>query len=761
MKAYRLIICYLFLFHSFFQSVAQQKEEKYIIEIDSNNVSAEEFVYLYSKNHNDSVNAFTKESLEDYLDLFINFKLKVTEAFALNYDKDPEFINEFETYRKQLAKPYLTDEKGIEDLVKASYERLKTEVKASHILIKADQKASPEDTLKAFKKALEIKNKALNGADFGMLAVQYSDDPSAKTNKGSLGYFTSLQMVHEFEDAVYNGEINDITDPIRTRFGYHIIKIQDKRPSNGSVHAAHIMIKAPDGLPREDSISAYKKAEEIYKKLQDGEDWDHLCKTFSDDRGSKDNGGELKWFSAGTMVEDFAEAAFKLQNPGDITPPVKTAFGWHIIKLLERKGIEPFEKMAPELKRKVERDARAEITQKVFLEKIKKENNFMEYPKGIKLAFQQFNDKLLEGNWETDTLNKSFETPMFSIGGQQFSAKSFLSYVMKNQAKRNNMTLLEYGEELYEKFKSESCIAFEETQLADKYPEYKNLVKEYREGLLLFKIMEEKVWNPAVKDTSGIARFFEENKENYQWDERVKAIVIDAKNKEVLDKAIVALKDSMFELDKEPTVECFYPHNKNSWGDTILNQIDEVIKKLQANPDYLVSVKAFYTKKEKKDLAEKRLIKIKAYLDAKGCDSTRVLGYENGGKLKLAVSDTLVGGRVTIKYFSKNLEILEKKMNEEDPLALKITERLFEQGESELVDDIPWEIGNHRIENDERVIQVNVLEILPPGPKQLDETRGQVISDYQNYIEKKWLENLREKYKVTVNNSTLQELIRK
>ncbi|MBX2840915.1 MAG: peptidylprolyl isomerase [Flammeovirgaceae bacterium] len=761
MKAYRLVICFLFLFHSYFISSAQQSEEMFIIEIDSNKVSSDEFVYLYSKNHNDSVNAFTKESLDDYLELFINFKLKVTEAFSLNYDKDQEFLTEFETYRKQLAKPYLTDEKGIEDLVKASYERLKTEVKASHILIKVDEKAFPEDTLKAYKKAIEIRDKAKSGEDFGILAMQFSDDPSAKTNKGSLGYFTALQMVHEFEDAAYNGEINDITNPIRTRFGYHIIKILDKRPSNGSIHAAHIMVKAPAGLSEEDSINAFKKADEIYKKLQNGDDWDKLCKTFSDDRGSKDSGGELKWFSAGTMVEDFAEAAFKLQNPGDITLPVKTAFGWHIIKLLERKDIEPFEKLAPELKRKVERDARAEITQKAFLERIKKENNFIEFPKGTKLAFQQFNEELLEGNWATDTLNKSYKVPMFSISEHQFSVKSFFVYVLKNQSKRNNLSVLEYGEQLYENFKSESCIAFEETQLSDKYPEYRNLVKEYREGLLLFKIMEEKVWNPAVKDTTGIANFFEDNKEDYQWDERINAIIIDAKNAEVLNKAVVAFNDSLFELSDESIVECYYHHNTNSWGDTILNQIDDVVRKMTANSEYLVEVKAYYTKKEKKDLVSKRLEKIKAYLDVKGFDFTRVLGYENGGKLKLAVSDSLIGGKVTFQYFSKNLDILEKKINAEDPLALKIAERLFEKGENEIIDSVPWELGTHRIEKDDRVIQVNILGILPPGLKKLDETRGQVISDYQYFIEKKWLDELKKKYKITVNNSTLQTLIRK
>jgi len=316
-----------------FQATAQKDET--VLEIDGKKVSKSEFLQIYLKNNNDP--KYDKASLDEYMELFKKFKLKVAEAEASGYDTIPKLKKELEGYRKQLSQPYLVDSSQNMALVKQAYDRMKTEVRASHILIRVEEGA---DTVSAYTRIMALKKRIDGGEDFATVAKGKggSEDPSVTRNNGDLGYFTAFQMVYPFEEAAYNTPVGKVSNPVRTKFGYHIIQVVDQRPARGTMKAAHIMVATGKDATPEDLASAEKKTEEIYAKLKEGTSFESLAAEFSDDSQTADKGGVLPLFGTGTttrMVPEFEEAAFLLKTDGEYSKPVKTDFGYHIIKRLE------------------------------------------------------------------------------------------------------------------------------------------------------------------------------------------------------------------------------------------------------------------------------------------------------------------------------------------------------------------------------------------------------------------------------------------
>ena len=344
MKKFGAIILLLVLVSACNTTKPTNTKNTSLFAVGDKSISSEEFEYVYSKNNLKKDSVVDEKDIREYLDLYVNFKLKVREAKSLGLDQKENFITELEGYRKQLAKPYLMESKVTNQLVEEAYERMKSEVNASHILLKLDQNALAEDTLKVYNEIIELRNKALNGESFGTLAKEHSQDPSARSNGGNLGYFSAMQMVFPFENAAYTTAKGDISMPVRTQFGYHILQVHDKRASRGQIKLAHIMLRATEGMPQENLDNAKNKIDEIFKNLSAGEDWGKLCSQFSEDVGTSKKGGELPWLGTGRIHPDFEKPAFALENPNDFTKPVKTPYGWHIIKLIDKKGIEPFEK---------------------------------------------------------------------------------------------------------------------------------------------------------------------------------------------------------------------------------------------------------------------------------------------------------------------------------------------------------------------------------------------------------------------------------
>lgn len=523
--------------------VSAQNDDS-VIEIDGKKVSKSEFLQIYLKNNN--APKYDQQSLDEYMELFKKFKLKVAEAEALGYDTIPKLKKELDGYRKQLAQPYLIDSSQNSYLVNQAYERMKTEIRASHILIRVEENALPEDTLRAYNKIMALKKRIEAGEDFAAVAKSKggSEDPSAQRNNGDLGFFTAFQMVYQFEEAAYTTLVGSISNPVRTKYGYHILKIANQRPARGTMKAAHIMIAVAKDASDEEKVSAQKKVDEIYAKLKNGESFATLASEFSDDGQTAEKGGELPLFGTGTttrMVPEFEEAAFALKNDNDISQPVKTDVGFHIIKRLQWTPLRTFAELKKEIQSKVNKDDRAISTQLSFITKMKKSYGFADnFAKTSKWFVQNIDTNYVKGKWNASKLKS--DKVMFTLADQKFTQKQFAKYLEKNyRAVRStdNRTLVE---KQYANFQKAEILAFEERQLDSKYPEFKALMKEYHDGILLYEVMTDKVWNKAIKDTAGLRVYFNANNNKYVWGERANAYVYECTSKEVAAKVATLLK---------------------------------------------------------------------------------------------------------------------------------------------------------------------------------------------------------------------------
>ena len=535
---------------------AQGWKSKTLITIGDRNISAKEFMEVYKKNNvkNDVID---KKSVDEYLEMYTNFKLKVIEAENLKMDTLPKFVKEYNNYREQLAKPYFSSEAATEKLIEEAYERMQWDVNAAHILVKCDVNAVPADTLKAYNKAMEIRKRVLNGEDFGDVAVEVSDDPSAKGleeipgkqraikgNRGELGYFTVFDMVYPFETGVYNTKVGQISMPVRSDFGYHIIKVNSKTPACGTIKAAHIFLVVNDKDPEKADSVVKAKAFNIYNEIdKDGKNWDFIVRKYSEDKGSSNNGGMLTPFKVNQIVPEFISAIKELQ-PNQFSEPVKTSYGYHIVKLIATSGINDLDKERENIAKRIEKDMRAKVSEEVVLKRIMKENKFKEYVK-VKDAFIATIDSTLkEGKY---VMAEGVDTTqvLFKFGKQKYTVADFANYIRKHQEKQPFLSEASYAYMLYDEFLKESAFAYEDAHLEEKYPDFKVLVQEYHDGILLFDLMDKEVWKKAEKDTAGLASYYEEHKGEYLWKERVRTIYVTVNVPENVDRVEQLLKSDI------------------------------------------------------------------------------------------------------------------------------------------------------------------------------------------------------------------------
>jgi len=378
---------------------SQNRKNPVLMTIGDQDITVEEFMTVYQKNNVEG-EVLDKKTLEEYLELYINFKLKVKEAEEMGMDTAQSFKNELKGYRDQLAKPYFVDEEMNKHLLEEAYQRMQSDVRASHILISLDQFAPPADTLEAYNRLMEIRKRIVNdGEDFNEVAAEVSDDPSArdmpargfqparKGNKGDIGYFSVFDMVFPFEEAAYNLNVGEVSIPVRTQFGYHLIKLQAKEPALGKVQVAHLFLQNPKEPTEKSQTELENKADSLYKALKGGADWNELVLKFSDDKSSATSGGVLPWFGANRMVPQFIDGIRSIADTGQISEPILTTYGWHIIKLVDRKPIGSFEDEKADLKQSLTKDTRANMSKESIIRKIKKEAGYKEYNKAIEAFY--------------------------------------------------------------------------------------------------------------------------------------------------------------------------------------------------------------------------------------------------------------------------------------------------------------------------------------------------------------------------------------
>ena len=391
-------------------SYAQNGKKEVLFTIDDKPYYTDEFSRVYNKNL-DLVKDESQKDLTQYLQLFIGYKLKINKANKLGLQKGDAYKNELNTYRTQLSKNYLTDSKVTKELVEEAYNRSLKEVKASHILITVDENASPEDTLVAFNKITAIRQKAIAGEDFGKLATENSQDPSAKENKGDLGYFSAFRMVYSFESAAFNTPKGKISNPFRTRYGYHIIKVDDIRDNRGEVSVEHIMLLNPKEDKYEEKEMVKHNIQDIYKKIQQGENFEDLAKQFSDDKSSSSKGGLLSRFGSGQLSsEEFENAAFSLTKENPISAPFQSKFGWHIVKLIDKFPIKPLAEVKTELENKISKDDRSRLITNSLNEKLRKKYAVKREDKLYKSIVKTVTNDFYESKWEVPASTKPFES---------------------------------------------------------------------------------------------------------------------------------------------------------------------------------------------------------------------------------------------------------------------------------------------------------------------------------------------------------------
>lgn len=528
MKFKYLLFFFAFIFSSLF--IVQAQDKDVLFTIDKAPVYTSEFLRVYNKNL-DLVKDESQKDIDGYLTLFINYKLKLQEAKRLELEKKPSYIREFESYKKQLAKNYLTDSKVTDALVEETYSRLKTEINASHVLVRIDENASPEDTLIAYNQILKLRDRVINE---GYKKVQKEVHNGKTIFAEDLGYFSAFKMVYAFESAAYNTNIDDVSQPFRTRFGYHVVTVFNKRKARGEVTVAHIMVKTN----QENETESETKINEIYKRYSQGEAFDALAKQLSEDKSSASNGGQLKSFSTGEIsAPEFETVAFELKNINDVSKPFKTQFGWHIVKLIDKKGIAPLVEMKAQLESKIKRDARSKVINDSRLKTLKAKYTIQENSKDLQYFKSIVTKDYLNKKWN---LPEAFEAEktIVIIQDKIITYNDFAQFLIKNQRSQTNNTsnINAAVDKMYANFIESELLEYQEENLINENTDYSQIVAEYRDGLLLFDLMETEIWNVAKNDSVALEKYFEGNKNKYFFPERVDAVVMSSANKKVLKR---------------------------------------------------------------------------------------------------------------------------------------------------------------------------------------------------------------------------------
>lgn len=526
---------FLLLFLLVVQLTNAQDQDAVLLTVDGETIMVSEFLRVYNKNL-DLVKNESQKDLDSYLKLFTEYQLKLKEAKRLKLDEDPKYQREFLSYKKQLTKNYLSENKVTEDLVKEAYGRNSFDINASHVLVRLDE--SVKDTTSVYDKISSLRKRVLNE---GFDKVKADAHDGITIFVEDLGYFSAFKMVYDFESVAYNTPVGEVSEPFRTQFGYHVVKVNDKRPSRGTITAAHIMV----GLNQKDSLLVpEERINEIYKKLSQGESFDALAKQFSDDKSSAKNGGTLSPFKSGQLSSvKFEDEAFGLLNDGEFSEPFLTDYGWHIVKRISLKPINSYDELKPTLEARVKRDSRSKLINQAMVEELKGRYNIGSNEEAKSYFESLITDDYFSRSWR---LPDSFEKDeiIFSINQRDFTYNEFGRHIMAVQRTYANKArpASEVVEKEYESFFESSILKYREDNLEMENQEFANIVKEYRDGLLLFDLMEKEIWNKAAKDTVGLENYYERNKTKYQWQERVDFVMASSADLDIATKFFKLIK---------------------------------------------------------------------------------------------------------------------------------------------------------------------------------------------------------------------------
>ena len=649
-------ICFFIL--SLAVSILQGQDDPVLFTVEDSDVKVSEFDYIYSKNNAGKAD-YSKSSVEEYLDLYINFKLKVAEARSKKIDTLDSYIKELAGYRRQLADSYIVERELAKSIAKEAYERKKQDIEIAHILIKLPRKSGKAAEKEAYAKAEAALKELKNGRSFESVVEEFSEEDKSKKRGGNAGFITAIlpDGFYDLESAIYNTPLGQTSEIVRSQLGLHIVKVLSKRPARGKMTIAHILIRSKyKGVDNPDALN---EAKEVHKRLEKGESFESVASQFSQDNNTKLKGGLLSEFGIGRYEKGFEDAAFGLKKDGDFTGPIESRLGFHIIKRISKAEEKSFEDSQKDLIKNTKQSDRQEAGKKLLNEQIKKEAGHICFDDVMNDFIKSLDSEFYEFRWKIPEFQ---DRVLCKLGDEEFMLSDFADFCKKQGRMRMQFpdgTPIETAvKEIYTKYTDQKAIDYQQDRLEEKYIDFRNLMREYEEGILLFEVTKEEVWDMASNDSVGIENYYAQNKEKYFWPERAEV-------------------------------------EEYSLRTTDAELIAKILKKAGKN------------------------------------DADKVATSFN-------------------KEDSKTELVMWK-------------DKTYEKSDSD-VKGIPWKGGGlsaPKINNALRMTTFKrIKNIKPKEQKSLDDARGFVISDYQQVLEQKWIDTLKEKYSVEVDDKVLKQLIK-
>ena len=493
-------------------SFSQLKNDE-LFKVNDSVVLIDEFNRVYNKNI-DLIDENNQKDFDTYLDLFVNYKVKLAEAYELGFHEDSKYKSELNKYAKQLQNTYLTDKKSEEKFLKEAYERTKFEVNVSHVLIRIDQ--NNNDTIQIIEKLKSLRSPFLN-LPIDEFSKKYNHDNQMIIE--NLGYFSVFKMIYNFENMAYNTPIGEVSNPFRTRFGFHILKVNDKRSSLGEVTVGHIMTY-------KNKADALDRIKNISDSIKKGTSFEYLAKKYSEDKNSSFKGGRLNPFSSGQINSiPFENAAFNLVDKNQISDPVETKYGWHLIKLYDKKNVKEFDEIKYQLLNKLKKSSRFNMVSESFYSFLLNRYSLTYKNKNLDYFISILDSSYFKGEWSIPK-NIDEEKILVTIDNKILKYIDFVIFLEDNQARDKSVSINQLVHDLYKKFIDYNTLEVYKNNLEKENSDYRFIIKEYREGLLLFNLMQKKIWTVKESDSIQLKSFFNNNTDKYIGYEEDKGKII-------------------------------------------------------------------------------------------------------------------------------------------------------------------------------------------------------------------------------------------
>jgi peptidyl-prolyl cis-trans isomerase SurA len=697
----RKLFVFLFAFVMTVGLQAQKKDNPVVFEINGKKIYKSEFMREFLRSIGKDTNAAPtactyekRQALEEYVDLYVNYRAKLEDAFAQGLDTMPDMVKELKGYRNELAAPYLIDSATLRQILLEAYERNHYTLHAAHILVRLDKMPTPADTIKAYNKAMEYYNRVVGGEDFFAVAAEAAevrfkeeripeDDPR-RQDKGDLGNFTVFEMVYPFESAAYSLNPGEVSKPVRTAYGYHIVKLLEKNPYFGKCTFQHIWV-ASSANPSQSQA----RIRQAYELIIDGKNFSDVCRDYTDDNSTADKGGLLSDMTARQIPPEYVTLLSHMR-PGDFTEPFETSYGWHILKLVSRDSLASFEEMMPYYKQRLSRDSRSVKPREAFVEQCKGKYNFVDYTKmymkpakvkgkkgnqkkvalaSLDECLAALNDSVFMKAWQYNEGMVTDKRPLFSVEECEYTAVDLLKFIEGHQKAEMPVDLKMYLENRYNNFINDKVFEYADKHLEEEHNDFASLMNEYRNGLMIFAYNDKMIWSKAIKDTVGLAEFYK-----------------------------------MFSASRNIDNEADAPYFWNERADITVVTV----------PD-------------NQSIASDKVVKILAKATKKGWDN---------GMISNAINEKKKGDAT---FTVKNMLKLEKE-------------------HQNILQNDQWRNGIYVNTKTNGYEVVRVDKLYDPCLKSQSEARGYYINEYQTYLEKELLKNLKKKYNVIVHQDVIDEI---